>query len=107
MTSPAGSGPARRSHGSGLYAGRMPVERAAILLAAGAGSRFGGTRHKLSANLPARGPDPASSVIERSLAHVVAAAIGPVIVVTGAVEDLVAASAAEGDTPAVIMCHNP
>lgn len=85
----------------------MPVERAAILLAAGAGSRFGGARHKLSANLPARGADPASSVVERSLAHVVAASIGPVIVVTGAVADLVTASDAEGDTPEVIVCHNP
>ena len=93
--------------GSRLYAGRMAVERAAILLAAGAGSRFTGPHHKLSANLPARGTDPASSVVERSLAHVVAASIGPVIVVTGAVEDLVTRSEADADTPAVIVCHNP
>jgi CTP:molybdopterin cytidylyltransferase MocA len=85
----------------------MPVERAAILLAAGAGSRFAGTHHKLFANLPARGADPAGSVVERSLAHVVASSIGPVIVVTGAVEDLVTATDADGDTPAVIVCHNP
>ena len=37
----------------------------------------------------------------------VAASIGPVIVVTGAVADLVRASDADGDTPAVIVCHNP
>lgn len=85
----------------------MPIERAAVLLAAGGGSRYTGAHHKLLAELPARGADPASSVVERSLAHALAASIGPVIVVTGAVADLVAATADDGDTPQVIVCHNP
>ena len=42
-------------------------------------------------------------MIERSLAHVVDAAIGPVIVITGAVPDIVPA----GRIDQVTACHNP
>lgn len=55
----------------------------AILLAAGAGSRFAGPGHKLRADVGG------ASVVGRSLAAVLASAIGPVLVVTGA-EDLTA-----------------
>ncbi len=50
-----------------------------ILLAAGAGSRFGGERHKLQAEIKG------TQVWEVSLAKLIAANIGPTIVVTGAV----------------------
>lgn len=60
----------------------------AVLLAAGAGSRFQGTRdgtlHKLDSVLPPTSTEPSASVFERSLRHVVDAAIGPIVVVTGA-----------------------
>jgi molybdenum cofactor cytidylyltransferase len=53
------------------------------MLAAGAGSRFSDIGHKLTAMLPATATRPAEPVIRRSLAAVVAAAVGPVVVVTG------------------------
>ena len=52
----------------------------AIILAAGAGSRFSGPTHKLLA--PFRG----RTVVERAVAAARDAAIGPVIVVSGAVD---------------------
>jgi CTP:molybdopterin cytidylyltransferase MocA len=71
----------------------MPIGTAVIILAAGAGSRFEGPGHKLSATLPAdtsAPPDgPATTVIERALAHALAAGIGPVIVVTGAAPEVI------------------
>ncbi len=59
------------------------------MLAAGAGSRWSGDGHKLSAELPATATEPPATVIERALAHAIAAAIGPVIVITGAAPDIV------------------
>jgi len=56
----------------------MTTRVCAVLLAAGAGSRFAGPGHKLRADLAG------SSVVARSLASVIASAIGPVIVVVGA-----------------------
>ncbi len=61
---------------------------AAIVLAAGAGTRYGGPEHKLSARLPG---EAARSVIEAALTSVLDAGIGPVIVVTGAAPDVVPA----------------
>jgi len=55
----------------------------AIVLAAGAGSRFRDVGHKLTAVLPATAARPAEPVAHRSIAAAVAAAIGPVVVVTG------------------------
>ena len=51
----------------------------AILLAAGGGTRFGGGTHKLLADLGGR------SLVRHALDEVIAAAIGQVVVVTGAV----------------------
>lgn len=57
-----------------------PHDTLGVLLAAGGGSRFDGPTHKLLARLGDR------SVIEHAIAGLVASAIGPVLVVTGAVE---------------------
>jgi molybdenum cofactor cytidylyltransferase len=81
----------------------MPVATAAVILAAGAGSRYDGTGHKLLAKLPANDTEPHATVIERSIAHVVDAAIGPVIVITGAVPDVVPADLIDQ----VTVRHNP
>jgi molybdenum cofactor cytidylyltransferase len=60
-----------------------PVQLTAILLAAGAGTRYLGATHKLLADLDGR------TVVERSLDHLLAAAIVPpdrIVVISGAVE---------------------
>ena len=62
-----------------------------VVLAGGAGSRFHGDGHKLSAKISAIGAGHDESVIERSLANAIAADVGPVVVVTGAVADVVPA----------------
>ncbi len=81
----------------------MSPVTAAVILAAGAGSRWSGEGHKLSAELPATPVEPAATVFERALAHVVAARVGPVIVVTGAVADIVAVP----HLREVTVRHNP
>ncbi|HUS43954.1 MAG TPA: nucleotidyltransferase family protein [Ilumatobacteraceae bacterium] len=78
----------------------MPQHRVVVLLAAGAGSRFDGPEHKLSARIL---DGDARTVIERSLANALAADIGPVVVVTGAAADVVPTQLAD----AVSVCHNP
>jgi CTP:molybdopterin cytidylyltransferase MocA len=60
-----------------------------VVLAAGAGSRFDGDGHKLSAKISSADPDHHDSVIERALANALAGDVGPVVVVTGAVADIV------------------
>lgn len=82
----------------------MPADCVAVLLAAGAGSRFAGPGHKLSASIPGTGPDATSAtVIERALDQALAADIGPVVVVTGAVADIVP----QRLHPLVTVRHNP
>lgn len=73
-----------------------------MLLAGGAGSRFHGDGHKLSAKISSGGTDHDESVIERSLANAVAADVGPIVVVTGAVADIVPISMLE----VVTVRHN-
>ncbi len=65
----------------------------ALLLAAGAGSRFGGTGHKLDATIDGR------SVALRALTAAVDAGIGPVLVVTGAHRIALPAGATEVHNP--------
>jgi molybdenum cofactor cytidylyltransferase len=65
----------------------------AILLAAGAGSRFAGPGHKLDATIRGR------SVAEQAIAAAVESRIGPVLVVTGAHKVALPAGATE--------IHNP
>jgi CTP:molybdopterin cytidylyltransferase MocA len=69
----------------------------AVVLAAGAGSRFSGAGHKLAADLDGR------TVLSHAVAAAVGADIGPVIVVTGAV-----AEPDLGDLAArITIVHNP
>ncbi len=74
-----------------------------MLLAAGAGSRYDGTGHKLSAEIVDPGSGRVSTVIERALGSALASDVGPVVVVTGAVPDVVPTSLAD----AVTSHHNP
>lgn len=69
---------------SGAHAGETRYGCAAVLLAAGAGTRFRGGQHKLLSNLTIPSENVTKTVFEHSLAHVREADIGPVIVVTGA-----------------------
>ncbi|WP_395152200.1 NTP transferase domain-containing protein [Ilumatobacter sp.] len=79
----------------------------AVLLAAGAGSRFTDVRHKLLAELDSQG----NTVIAQSLRHLIEARIGPIVVITGALtrDDLAAhPSVANYLThPSVTTHHNP
>ncbi len=81
------------------HAGQTSTGVVAVLLAAGAGSRYRDIGHKLQAVLPASGSDPAGTVLERAVAHVLAAEVGPVVVVTGAIDPPLPAG--------VIRRHNP
>ena len=87
----------------GSYAGRTRIETAVVLLAAGAGTRFEGVGHKLSARLPATDHEPAATVLERAIDHALAADIGPVIVVTGATTDAIP----DRLNGVVLVQHNP
>jgi CTP:molybdopterin cytidylyltransferase MocA len=81
----------------------MRQDRVIVLLAAGAGSRYEGTGHKLFAEIVDPGTGRAGTVIERALASALASDVGPVVVVTGAVPTVVPESFAD----AVTCCHNP
>ena len=84
-----------------------PERTVAVLLAAGAGSRFHDVRHKLLAELDG----PGHSVLAQSLGRLIDAKIGPIVVVTGALshDDLAndAVLADLLDHPDVTTLHNP
>ncbi len=77
----------------------LPEGTIAIVLAAGSGSRFHGSEHKLLARL---GNESARTVIESSLTNVLAAGFHRVVVITGAIRlptDIV-------DHPRLVIAHN-
>ena len=80
-------------------AGETGSTTVVVLLAAGAGSRFCDNGHKLLAELPATGDDPATTVLDRSVSTALAAGIGPVVVVTGAIDPPLPSG--------VVRHHNP
>jgi CTP:molybdopterin cytidylyltransferase MocA len=93
---------------------RLRHSTVVVLLAAGAGSRFEGDVHKLSAILPETAHHPEQTVLERSLTHAIDAEVGPIVVVTGAA-DIGPADSAPGSAPdarsglvrpEVTICHN-
>ncbi len=67
----------------------------AVLLAAGAGSRFAGTTHKLSAEING------GRIVDHAIAAALKADIGPVLVVTGA------ATISTESRESVVIVHNP
>ncbi len=83
------------------HAGETRHSCAAVLLAAGAGTRFLGADHKLLTNLTISHERAGKTVFEHALAHVREAGIGPVIVVTGAQH-----LSLEGPSDDVVFCHN-
>ena len=87
---------------TGPHAGRTPQQTVVLILAAGAGSRFDGTGHKLSAKIDVGGQNRSVSVIERSITNALAANLGPVMVITGAVDDIVPSHLLD----AVTVVHN-
>lgn len=88
-------------------AGPTGSSAVAVLLAAGAGSRFTDIRHKLLAELDSKG----NTVIARSLRHLIEARIGPILVITGALtHDVLAAHPSVASyltDPSVTTHHNP
>ena len=68
-----------------------PTNTVAVLLAAGAGSRFVGSEHKLLATLPQSG---GRSILEISLQQLLGAGFATIVVVTGA-----------ADIPSVMLAH--
>ena len=73
-----------------------------MLLAAGAGSRFHGDGHKLTAEIIDAETGRTHTIVERSIASALSADVGPVVVVTGAAGNVVPDHLAA----AVITAHN-
>jgi molybdenum cofactor cytidylyltransferase len=88
------------------HAGETTTICAAILLAAGAGTRFKGTDHKLLAKLDNSDESDAVTVFQQALAHVREAKIGPVVIVTGAVNGLMAPRMSGEELDDLVICHN-
>ncbi|MET0909588.1 MAG: nucleotidyltransferase family protein [Ilumatobacteraceae bacterium] len=90
-----------------------PRSVAAVVLAGGSGSRFAtaghviGGGHKLDARLDATSVEPEESVAERALRHVLMAAIGPVVVITGKWSPPDDFAIAGIDTAGLRFLHNP
>jgi molybdenum cofactor cytidylyltransferase len=88
-------------------AGPTRPSTVAVLLAAGAGSRFVDVRHKLLADLDSHG----NTVIERSLRNLIEAQIGQIVIITGALTrgDLAANPSVAKclADPSVSTHHNP
>lgn len=86
-----------------------------VLLAAGEGSRFrpddrAAATHKLLAVLPAAGSEPPETVLARSIRHARDAAIGPLVVVTGFLDEselLDDASVRSVVDDTIVFCRNP
>ena len=79
-----------------------PVDTLVVLLAAGGGTRFAGPTHKLLAEIDGE------PIVAAAIRHARDAAVGPVLVVTGAVDlaDVIAA-AARHDGPELSTIHHP
>ncbi len=94
------------SHENPPSAGATRRGPAVVLLAAGAGRRFEDNRHKLLARLTEPGP----TIFETSLSHALDAELGPLIVVTGALDETALRSntgpAQLLDRPTVHVRHN-
>jgi molybdenum cofactor cytidylyltransferase len=88
-------------------AGSTRPSTVAVLLAAGAGSRFVDVRHKLLAELDSNG----TTVIERSLCNLIEAQIGPIVIITGALtRNELAANPSVAkylEDPSISTHHNP
>ena len=82
---------------------RNPAAVRAVLLAAGAGSRFRDVGHKLTAQLPESETRPGESVFARSLDAAIGADIGRITVVTGRLDSDALAIGARDDLDVV---HN-
>lgn len=92
---PAANAPLGGRNSANSSAGELPTTVAAVILAAGAGSRFHSDIHKLLA------PFRSHTVIEEVVATVVAAGFVEIIVVSGAVP------LGEALPKAVTVVHNP
>jgi len=85
------------------HAGETPRACAAVLLAAGAGTRFRGNNHKLLTHIAISDENETRTIFEHALAHALEADIGPVIVVTGAQRSALTSMHKAAD---VTFCHN-
>lgn len=77
----------------------MPPPTIAVLLAAGAGSRFDGDGHKLDAELDG------ATVADHAVRAALDADVGPVIVVTGAVEPALPATGLDGAVDVTLVAN--
>jgi molybdenum cofactor cytidylyltransferase len=84
------------------HAGVMRSDQVVVLLAAGAGTRFHGAGHKLTEKIVANDANRQVTVIEQALTSALSANLGPVVVVTGAVHDVVPAHL----VGSVVVRHN-
>lgn len=85
------------------HAGGTPRTCAAVILAAGAGTRFRGNSHKLLTDLAIPDESETRTIFEHALAHALEADIGPVIVITGAQRNALTSVHTTAD---IIFCHN-